>query len=293
MRNSLRDMLFVSKKYEKHEEVMSILNITIPSETRSHEIPLRFYFPLEAKQQKNLPMFLFIHGGGFVAGELDFYDTLLRAITNKAGCIVVSVGYRLAPEYPFPSGLKDSYTAFRWLSDNASTYGGNAFKIVVGGDSAGGNLAAALAIINRDYHGPKILAQWLMYPTLSNKMDTISWTELGDKYFPTRDVMKIVINAYVPKDKSPYDPLISPLYANLDNLPEALVQVGGLDPLNSENKDFVEKLKQHGITAQFKLYPKYEHGFLQFYQDEQRFPDAEKALMEGIVWLKQIINSAK
>lgn len=288
MRKSFRNMSPVA---EKSEQVMSIRNIKIYSTDPPHEIPLRIYLPVEAKQQKGLPIFLFIHGGGFVAGDLDSYDMLLRAITNKGKCIVVSVDYRLAPEHPFPAGLDDSYTALRWVYNKAITFGGDPTRIVVGGDSAGGNLAAALTILNRDKNGPMIQAQWLMYPTLSNKMDTDSWIKLGDKYFPTRDAMDVVINAYVPKDKTPYDPLISPLHANLEHLPQALVQVGGLDPLNSEGKDFVDKLKQNGILARFILYPESQHGFLQFYQDKQQHPDAEGALMEGITWLKGVFNS--
>lgn len=288
MRKSFRDMAPV---VEKGENVMDIRNIKINGTDPAHEIPLRIYLPLEAKQQQGLPIFLFIHGGGFVAGDLDSYDNLLRAITNKGKCIVVSVDYRLAPEHPFPAGLDDSYTALQWVYEKAITFGGDPTKIVVGGDSAGGNLTAALTILTRDRKGPMIQAQWLMYPTLSNKMDTDSWAKLGDKYFPTREAMDVVINAYVPKDKSPYDPLISPLNAKLEHLPQALVQVGGLDPLNSEGKDFVDKLKQNGIEAQFILYPESQHGFLQFYQDKQHYPGADNALMEGITWLKGIFNS--
>ena len=275
------------------EEVRAIKNIATQANEPTRTIPLRIYFPSKAAEQTNLPIFLFMHGGGFVSGDLETHDVLLRAISNGAGCIVVSVDYRLAPENPFPAGLEDGYAALLWSKDNAATFGGDSAKIIVGGDSAGGNLTAALAILSRDRKGPKILGQWLMYPTLSNKMDTESWAKLGETHFPTREVNTMIITAYVPDGKTPYEPLIAPLWANLENLPPALVQAGGFDPLSDENKDFVQKMQQSGNTAEFLFYPEFQHGFIQFYQDGKNFPGAETALRQGISWLQKVFYSGE
>lgn len=285
MRQSYREMIPLAGPGDAVREVR---DISVQAAGPAREIPLRVYFPLREKQRTNPPVFLFIHGGGFVSGDLDTHDVLLRAVANGAGCIVVSVGYRLAPENPFPAGLEDVYTALLWVRGNAASLGGDGARIVVGGDSAGGNLAAALALLSRDRNGPRLLGQWLMYPTVSNKMDTASWAALGDKYFPTREINSAVIAAYVPEGKSPYDPLIAPLWAGLENLPPALIQVGGLDPLSDECGDFARKLEKNGGEVVFLLYPEYQHGFLQFYKDGKTFPGAESALKQGLDWLREV-----
>ena len=268
------------------DRVGSVKDIIIQADEPVRNITLRIYSPLKKKTAEVVPIFLFAHGGGFVSGDLDTHDVLLRSVSNDAGCVVVSVCYRLAPEYPFPAGLEDVYAVLRWISGNAETIDGDGERIIVGGDSAGGTLAAAAAILSRDRNGPKLLGQWLMYPTLSNKMDTASWIKLGDKYFPTREVQNSVIAAYVPDNKSPYEPLIAPLWANLTNLPSALIQVGGLDPLCDECEDFARKLKKSGTDVDFQFYPEIQHGFLQFYKDENSYPGAKAALAYGVKWLR-------
>lgn len=203
MRRSYREMIPLAGT---GEVVLKVEDIIIKAGAPVRDIPLRLYYPSQVTQTK-LPIFLFIHGGGFTSGDLDTHDVLARAISSGARCIVVSVDYRLAPENPFPAGLEDVYAALLWVRDNASGLGGDEARIIVGGDSAGGNLAVATALLSRDREGPELLGQWLMYPVLSYEMDTNSWERLGDKYFPTREGSKISIAAYIPEDRNLDDPL--------------------------------------------------------------------------------------
>jgi acetyl esterase len=285
MRQSYRDMIPLAGV---GDQVASVRDENIPAESPARSIPLRIYTPVQEKPQANLPVFLFIHGGGFISGDLDTHDVLLRGICSGADCVVVSVGYRLAPEHPFPAGLEDVYAALLWTRDHAAALGGDKTRIVVGGDSAGGNLAASLALLARDRKGPKLAGQWLMYPTVSNRMDTESWKKLGDEHFPTRELNSIMIAAYVAEGTSLDDPLAAPLWADLKNLPPALVQVGGFDPLSDECRQYAQKLEANGNEASFLFYPEHPHGFLQFYKDGQNFPGAQPAFEQGLNWLREI-----
>lgn len=271
------------------DDVAGVVNRLIPAEAPLREIPVRIYSPItETDSNVNLPVFLFTHGGGFVSGDLDTHDVLLRAVSNGAQCIVVSVDYRLAPENPFPAALEDVYTVLLWLRDNAASIGGDASRIVVGGDSAGGNLAASVAILNRDRAGVPLAGQWLMYPTLNgDKMDTESWIQHGGTYFPGYDVQKMVIKAYVPHGTDPNTPLIAPLMAEHVNLPAALIQVGGLDPLRDESREYALSLQNASIDATYMVYMKLQHGFLQFYKNEDIYPNADIALEQGLTWLRR------
>jgi acetyl esterase len=270
------------------DAVKEVRNLLFRADNPVRNIPLRIYFPLLSAPPEALPLFLFIHGGGCVSGDLDTHDVLARAIANKAGCIVISVAYRLASESPFPAGLEDCYAALVWCGANAAALGGDGSTIIVSGDSAGGNLAAVLAILSRDRGGPTISGQWLMYPTVSNKQDTKSWARLGSRYFPTHQVQDAVVKAYTPEGESPYSPLIAPLWADLDNLPPALIQVGGLDPLQDECQALAQKMQDHGTESTFILYPGQQHGFLQFYKDSKNHPGAEQPFNEGIAWLRTV-----
>ena len=284
MRHSYREMIPLTGPGDPVKEVREM---TIRTDNPARDIPLRVYFPLQETQQDSLPVFLLVHGGGFVSGDFNTHDTLARGIANNAGCIVVSVGYRLAPENPFPAGLEDVYAALLWSKNSADSIGADGTRIIVGGDSAGGNLAAAVSLLSRDRNGAKIIGQWLMYPTLSNKMDTESWAKLGDTHFPTREVNSMIIAAYTPEGESPYAPLVAPLWADLKNLPPALIQAGGLDPLSDECRQFAQKMKESGSEATFLFYPEFQHGFLQFYKDEKNFPGAAPAFEQGVSWLRE------
>ena len=285
MRQSYRDMIPMAGV---GDQVESVSDISIQADSPARKVPLRIYTPRQQAPQANLPLFLFMHGGGFISGDLDTHDVLLRSISNGAKCIVVSVDYRLAPEHPFPAGLEDAYAALLWASGHAAELDGDNTRIVAGGDSAGGNLAAALALLARDRKGPQLQGQWLMYPTVSNRMDTESWVKLGDEHFPTRELNSIMISSYIASGTSIDDPLAAPLWAELNNLPPALVQVGGLDPLSDECKQYAQKLEKSGNEVSFLFYPEHGHGFIQFYKDEENFPGAKPAFEQGLNWLREV-----
>ncbi|WP_249978054.1 alpha/beta hydrolase [Vreelandella olivaria] len=272
------------------EPVREIRDITVAAQDPAREIPTRLYLPAHAATT-DLPVIVFVHGGGFVAGDLDSYDPLMTALANRVQAAVLSVDYRLAPETPFPGGLEDVYAVVAWASVNAPSFGGDGTRLAVSGDSAGGNIAAATSMLARDRDGPKIAAQLLMYPTLSNKMDTDSWNELGDTYFPTREINSRVIEAYVPEGTSHYDPLVAPLWGDHHDLPPTLIIVGSLDPLLDEARDYVAALNNVGGEAKVVVYEGAEHAFLQFFQNQETSPSGDSALSVGAEFLVEKLSA--
>ena len=267
------------------DPVAEVRTLWINAEQPARIIPARLYVP-QGAGEGSLPLVLFAHGGGFVAGDLGTHDVLVRAVANRSAALVVAVDYRLAPEHPFPAGLDDVYAVLEWLAKEGRKLGGNPQRIAVCGDSAGANLAAAVAILARDRAGPAIAAQWLMYPALSNRMDTGSWKEYGEKNFPTRSMNSKVIAAYLPHGVDPDGPLAAPLWADHANLPPALVQVGELDPLRDEGVAYAQALNDAGVEAQARVYEGQQHGFIQFFKDAEHFSEGAAALDEGCAFLR-------
>lgn len=166
--------LFYSTLSGKPEQVFRVEDRKIPGP--AGELTIRVYAP---NSSSPLPIFVFFHGGGFVAGDLDTEDTPLRSVSNRCGCLVVSVAYRLAPEHPYPAAPDDAFAATKWVGEHATELGGDARRIAVGGDGAGGNLAAVVALMARDRHGPHLLYQVLIYPSVGTIMS-------GSLYFIER-----------------------------------------------------------------------------------------------------------
>lgn len=266
------------------DPVAGVKSMHIAAADPSRDIPLRVYMPVGA-EGRALPIVLFAHGGGFVSGDWDTHDVMTRALANEASAVVVSVGYRLAPEHPFPAGLEDVYAVLLWLAENGGQIGGDAGRIAVVGDSAGGNLATAATILARDRDGPAVAAQWLMYPTVSNRLDTQSWKAFGDANFPTRELMAGIAASYVPADRSPDEPLIAPLFANLEGLPPTLIQVGQFDPLRDEDLAYADALHKAGVDVEAWVYPGQAHGFTQFFKDRQNNAWGEAAIKAGAAFL--------
>ncbi|MGU7816265.1 alpha/beta hydrolase [Burkholderia sp. AW49-1] len=284
MRTSYRAMIPSAGVPDAVSEVRSI---DVPTEHPARSIPVRVYKPAGARGEDALPIVLFAHGGGFVSGDLDTHDVLVRAIAGRAQAIVVSVDYRLAPEFPFPAGLEDVYAVLQWAAAHAAAFGGDPARIVVCGDSAGATLSAATAMLARDRNGPALIAQWLMYPSVSLRTDTPSWAELGASYFPTREVMRNVLASYVLPGTNPYAPLLSPLEGNHADLPPALIQVGQLDPLRDENVAYANRLNEAGTNASVTVYEGQAHGFVQFFKDKANHALGERALDEGVRFLQE------
>ncbi|WP_226377164.1 MULTISPECIES: alpha/beta hydrolase [Burkholderia] len=269
------------------DPVDQVLAIDVAATHPARNIPVRVYKPTDARADERLPVVLFTHGGGFVSGDLDTHDVLARAIASRARALVIAVDYRLAPEFPFPAGLEDVYAVLRWTADHVDEMGGDAKRVVLCGDSAGATLSTATAMLARDRGGPRPVAQWLMYPSVSNKLDTPSWAELGDAYFPTREVMRNVLASYVPTETSPHAPLLSPILGDHADLPPTLIQVGQLDPLRDENVAYASSLKEAGVEASVIVYEGQSHGFIQFFKDKANHPRGEVALDDGIRFLRK------
>lgn len=252
---------------------------------RNGAIPIRMYVPENAQ---NAPVIAFYHGGGFVIGNLKSHDKVCRRLCKMNQAFVVAVDYRLAPEHKFPAAVEDCYDATKWVSENIHKYGGNPEKLVVLGDSAGGNLAAVTAIQARDLGTPKVAAQVLVYPMTNAKMEHPSITTNGKGYILTKDLMTWFTNHYVKEAADKSNPLMSPLFTkDLTNLPPALVQTAGFDPLRDEGIDYKEKLEQAGNQVEYTNYEGLVHTYF-------TMPDFNTACMAAHVeiadFLKKVLK---
>jgi len=224
-------------------------------------IPIRIYTPLE-RRAGPLPVLAFFHGGGFVIGDLDSHDGTCRELANGAGCAVVAVDYRLAPEAKFPAAAEDCYAATRWIAENAGELGVDRERIAVGGDSAGGNLAAVTALLARDRRGPRLAHQLLVYPVADCAFDTRSYLENAEGYFLTREMMRWFWHHYLEKPEQAEDPYASPLRApTLSGVAPATVITAEYDPLRDEGEAYAARLRQAGVSTSLTRYDGMIHGF--------------------------------
>jgi acetyl esterase len=222
-------------------------------------ITIRVYTP---QGNGPFPVLVYFHGGGWVIGDLDTVDAPCRALTNAAQCVVVSVDYRLAPEYKFPAAAEDAYAAVRWVAGHAAEINADPRRIAVGGDSAGGNLAAVAALMARDRGGPALLYQVLIYPVTHYAFDTASYRENGEGYMLTRDSMVWFWHHYLEAPEQGKSPYASPLLAdNLSDLPPALVITAEYDPLRDEGGAYATRLREAGVPVIQKRYDGTIHGF--------------------------------
>lgn len=220
-------------------------------------IPLRIYIPLS---EGPFPVVLYFPGGGWIAGDLDSNDSICRAICNQATCLIVSVNYHKAPKYPFPHALNDVYSTLEWTAKHIQNFNGNPSWIAVSGDSAGGNLAAALTLLTRDRNGPHLRCQVLMYPVTNFCFETFSYYQNAEGYCLTRQDMKELWKLYLQgaDGKNPY---ASPLQGNLKHLPPAFILTAEFDPLRDEGFAYAKQLEIHGVAVKLKNYPTI-HAFL-------------------------------
>ncbi|WP_460921848.1 alpha/beta hydrolase [Pontibacter brevis] len=225
-----------------------------------HEIGLRVFKP--AGVNTPLPVWVYFHGGGFAIGSYDVRDNFCKKIAEQASCAVVSVQYRLAPEHPFPEGLQDCYEATCWVAEHAHVFGGDGSKLAVGGESAGGNLAAVVSLMGRDRNGPKILHQTLLYPAVDCSGSAPSRREEDTEYLITQDMLKQFGDAYLPAGINRKDPYCSPVFADLTGLPPAVVITAEHDPLRDEGNRYAKKLKHAGVPVVHKEYPGMIHDFV-------------------------------
>jgi acetyl esterase len=222
-------------------------------------IPVRVYRPHATGP---LPIVVYAHGGGFVFCDLDSHDELCRSIANLIPAVVVSVDYRLAPENCWPAAAEDVYAVTRWASDNAATLGGEAQRLAVGGDSAGGNLTAVTAIMARDRGGPALAGQLLLYPVIAADFDTESYRQFGRGYYNPKPALQWYWDCYVPSPDDRAHPYAEPLRADLHGLPPAILVIAGHDPLRDEGLAFGAALEQAAVPTVHLRYEGGIHGFM-------------------------------
>ena len=229
---------------------------------------------------------VYFHGGGWVLGSLESADASCRAIANRSRCVVISIDYRLAPETKFPGAVEDAYAAVRWVADNAAELRIDPERIAVGGASAGGNLAAAAALLARERGGPKIAFQLLTVPVAELSSRAESHREFAEGYGLSAADMTWFGLHYVRTPADADDPRASVVRADLHDLPPAFVITAECDPLRDDGEAYAEKLQKLGIAARYKRYPGMFHGFMSFPrvlpEADEAFEDAGKALREAL-----------
>lgn len=227
-------------------------------------IPVRIYVPVGGRpSDRSLPGLLYFHGGGWARGSLQTHDIVCRALANGAGCVVVSVDYRMAPEHKFPAAFEDSLDATRWVAAHAAELGIDPVRLAVAGDSAGGNLAAAVALALRDAGGPRLVHQLLIYPVTDHAFDTPSYLENAEGYMLTRSSMQFYWQLYLGNESDADDFRASPLRArDFSGLPPALVITAEFDPLRDEGRAYADRLRAAGTPVVYREYPGMVHGFV-------------------------------
>jgi acetyl esterase len=240
------------------EPVRSIENLRIPGP--DCEIPIRIYTP-DAPAPR--PALVYFHGGGWVVCDLDTHDVVCTAIAHRAGAVVIAVDYRLAPEHKFPAAVTDSYAATAWVASNAKKLGIDPKRISVGGDSAGGNLAAVVSLKSRDQDGPAIELQVMVYPVTDlSSFATPSYQEFGENHYLTKSEMEWFRDHYLRSMEDARDPHASPLLVlDLSGLPPALIITAECDPLRDEGEAYAKRLANDGVPVKYTCYPGMIHPF--------------------------------
>ena len=259
---------------ENPEPVAKVEDRTIP--TPNGDLPIRLYTP---EGDGPLPVLVFFHGGGWVVGNLESHDATCRTLANAAGCITLAVDYRLAPEHKFPAAPEDCYEATKWAVLNAAALGGDPQRVAVGGDSAGGNLAAAVALMSGDRGAPSLAYQLLLYPVTNHSFDTESCKQNGEDYLLTKDSMVWFWDHYLENDEAGNAPYASPLQAKYVNSPPpGLVITAEFDPLRDEGEAYGKRLQDAGADIKISRYDGTIHGFFSFFHlDAQKKALAEVA----------------
>jgi len=240
------------------EDVARVDDHAVPVEAGN--ITVRSYTPAGGGP---FPALVFFHGGGWVIGDVDTHDGICRSLANAAGCVVASVDYRLAPEHKYPAAAEDAFAATRWIAREGARLGVDTGRLAVGGDSAGGNLAAAVALMARERGGPELALQVLVYPVTHHAFDTNSYQKHADGYLLTRDAMRWFWAHYLRRAEDGAQPHASPLLArSLEGLPPALVITAEYDPLCDEGEAYAARLGQAGVPVTLTRYAGMIHGFI-------------------------------
>jgi acetyl esterase len=263
---------------------------------RNHQIPVRVYTPADRglAHDGRLPLLVYYHGGGWTLGSLATYDSLCRALTRGAGVVVVSVDYRLAPEFPFPAAVEDAHLALHWAARSADDLGGDARRLAVGGDSAGGNLATVVALRARK-EGLPVTFQALVYPSTDiARTDYPSYQQYGRGHWLTTRAAETFRNFYLPDPQTWLRPEASPLRApdaDLRLLPPALVLTAGCDPLRDEGQAYAERLRGLGVPVASQFEPEMIHACLNLF-NSALYPDASRRVEPVVNALAEAVRGA-
>ncbi|HEX7037211.1 MAG TPA: alpha/beta hydrolase [Pseudomonadales bacterium] len=245
------------------------------------DLDLRIYTPDAPAPTGGL---VYFHGGGWVIGDLDSHDETCRRLCRGAGVRVVAVHYRRAPETTYPGAAEDCYAATAWVAAHAGELGIDASRLAVGGDSAGGNLAAAVTLMARDRGGPSLAFQLLIYPVTAADFDTASYRENGEGYLLSRRGMQWFWDQYVPDPAQREEPYAAPLRArSFEGLPPALVQTAEYDPLRDEGEAYAAALERAGVPVELTRYDGLIHGFFGM---QEAVAAARPALDEAVAALR-------
>lgn len=281
-----REMYLAARPVSQPEPppIASAESLTIPGPAGG--IPARLYKPLTLRQSGGLsPCLVFFHGGGWVIGNLDSHDVVCRTLADEGQLIVISVDYRLAPEHKFPAAVDDAVAATEWISANARGLGVDPSRLIVGGDSAGGNLSAVVAIHAREA-GPKLAGQVLIYPATDFTMTHPSHSEPETSAILTHTVIRWFRDHYIGGASDGEDWKASPARAGtLAGLPPAFVLTAGADPLRDEGDEYAQRLGDAGVPVTYRSYPGQFHGFITM---GKILPKAGVALREIGDWLKAL-----
>ena len=226
-------------------------------------IPLRSYRPAHSSAEQALPVLVYFHGGGWTIGDLDTHDVLCRQLANGAACAVIAVDYRMGPENRFPAAVDDCFAALRWVHAHAAELMLDPRRMAVGGDSAGGNLAAVAAIMARDAGAPNLDFQLLIYPATDQRRGAPSHTENAFGYLLEKPTMDYYVGNYIDDARHHTDWRASPLlHTDLKGLPRAFVLTAGYDPLRDEGLQYAQKLSEAGTPCALVSFPRQIHGFI-------------------------------
>jgi acetyl esterase len=233
-----------------------------------------------------LPLLVYFHGGGWIRGDIETHDSTCRVLAVETPCIIVSVDYRLAPEHRFPAAVEDAYAALRWVAANAERLGGDPRRIAVGGDSSGGNIAAAVTALARDRGGPAVAYQLLIYPVIDLGGETPSKRAFSKGYF--LDYMHFYVASYLGPKGDPRDPLASPLLReDLTCLPPAFIVTAGYDPLRDEGEAYARRLAEAGVPVEHARFEDMIHGFISL---RALVPDADDGLKQCAAALRKTLR---
>lgn len=256
---AVRNMLSnVPSPVVKLDPLSKVENLMIPV-SQDEEIQCRVYIP---EGQGPFPIFIYYHGGGWVLGDIESSDASCRMIANRTASVVVSVNYRLAPEYKFPTPVEDAYAALEWVYEKGISFNGDVTRLAVGGDSVGGNLATVVTMMARDRKGPDITAQVLIYPPTNLEFKTESHQSFAKGFGLDREQLIWFRDHYLRNDEDRCNEYASPLVAeDLSGLPPAIVITAENDVLRDEGMAYAERLKKFGVQVEYTCEPGMVHGF--------------------------------